>query len=456
MVISRGYNNKGHYYGSSNRGRYYNNDDSGCSKYIFGGAFIFAVFIGGAALTTSNSNYIDENHVAIFYVICISLIAAIIVIYFKHRNKIKKLLEEGDREIKKLQDKSDKEKDELKEALHGQCVYSSQLEICIKNKDLVFQSLKDSNEKGIVRIASLLSDHELVQCDISSQYLKAKIRPALVEAQRIDQLKRETKKYIEQYRIMLYKYEALLGIFPELSLYVEDFETIKELSNIEKVKDLQEDYDRVNNYLSKEEYLKLGVNERNELALSRYVNGRNKSNWQIGRDYEMYCAHVYRTHGWTADAFGIEKGLNDMGRDIIAWKDKDLHIIQCKYWASGKVIHEKHIAQLYGSVVEFAISMESYLSKREMTPTPVFITNIDLSKTAKKFATRLGVKVFKWDIGEFPRIKCNINNGGRIYHLPFDQQYDRTKIENEGELYAFTVKEATSKGFRRAFRHIQN
>jgi hypothetical protein len=32
-------------------------------------------------------------------------------------------------------------------------------------------------------------------------------------------------------------------------------------------------------------------------------------------------------------------------------------------------------------------------------------------------------------------IKCNVNQGNKIYHLPFDQQYDRIKIQGEEELY---------------------
>jgi hypothetical protein len=54
---------------------------------------------------------------------------------------------------------------------------------------------------------------------------------------------------------------------------------------------------------------------------------------------------------------------------------------------------------------------------------------------------------------EFPRIKCNINGKDKIYHLPFDQQYDRTQIKNNGEFMAWSVAEAESKGFRRAKRH---
>ena len=56
-------------------------------------------------------------------------------------------------------------------------------------------------------------------------------------------------------------------------------------------------------------------------------------------------------------------------------------------------------------------------------------------------------------LGKYPMIKCNISsNGNKIYHLPFDQQYDKTLIRNVGECYVSTVKEAEEKGFRRAFR----
>ena len=58
---------------------------------------------------------------------------------------------------------------------------------------------------------------------------------------------------------------------------------------------------------------------------------------------------------------------------------------------------------------------------------------------------------------EYPRIKCNIGhdeygNIQKIYHLPFDQQYDSTKITAKGEFFAFTVKEAEEAGFRRAHK----
>ena len=55
----------------------------------------------------------------------------------------------------------------------------------------------------------------------------------------------------------------------------------------------------------------------------------------------------------------------------------------------------------------------------------------------------------------YPCIKCNISmvDGARIYHLPFDQQYDNTRIEiKKGEMYCQAVEEAEKAGFRRAFK----
>jgi len=57
------------------------------------------------------------------------------------------------------------------------------------------------------------------------------------------------------------------------------------------------------------------------------------------------------------------------------------------------------------------------------------------------------------ELGDFPRIKCNISDAGeRIYHLPMDQQYDNVVIDKPGEFFASTVQEAVSHGFRRAYK----
>ncbi|MCL9771166.1 hypothetical protein NAT47_12155 [Flavobacterium sp. HXWNR69] len=97
----------------------------------------------------------------------------------------------------------------------------------ILEKDKLFNDLKKRDNESISKITSLYSDFLLIQFDISSHYLKTKKHPAKVEASRVNELKIESKKYLEQFRQMLYKYEMLLQLFPELSKYTDDFESIK-------------------------------------------------------------------------------------------------------------------------------------------------------------------------------------------------------------------------------------
>jgi len=86
----------------------------------------------------------------------------------------------------------------------------------------------------------------------------------------------------------------------------------------------------------------------------------------------------------------------------------------------------------------------------------IFITSTSLSDRARLFAKELKINIQEHiDLKKYPSIKCNISktNNEKIYHLPFDQQYDTTIIENErNEYYLATIKEAESLGFRRAFR----
>lgn len=247
-------------------------------------------------------------------------------------------------------------------------------------------------------------------------------------------------------------------LFPDLPEYME--EQIEE-EQVE-IKTTGSDW------LTKEEWSTLSECARNQLALDRYVISRKKTKWQIGRDFELYVGHRYRTHGWQVQQFGIERGLEDLGRDLICTKDGKTAIVQCKCWSTERIIHEKHINQLFGTAVEYAVrnkikieTARSYDLFPEMLAkaniVPVFATTTQLSDTAKAFAELLGVKVKTVEPGwetAFPRIKCNVGReGAKIYHLPFDQQYDTTIIEPErGECYALTCAEAEAKGFRRAWR----
>ena len=261
-------------------------------------------------------------------------------------------------------------------------------------------------------------------------------------------LKKEKQEEIEKLKWAEYQLAYLLEIYPTLQDVIDT--EFKELSlSYEEITN----YDPVIKYMDKEEWEKLSESERNQLALDRYIESRKKSNWQIGRDYELYCGYIYEKQGYNVDYFGSYHGLEDLGRDLIIKQGAETQIVQCKYWSQNKEIHENHIMQLYGSVIEYNI-------ENKTTATGVLITNTRLSEKAKEFAKVLGISFQeKMPMGNFPRIKCNIGIGElgektKIYHLPFDQQYDSTKIDSKEEFMAMTVAEAEAAGFRRAYKWL--
>ena len=134
-------------------------------------------------------------------------------------------------------------------------------------------------------------------------------------------------------------------------------------------------------------------------------------------------------------------------------------IIQCKYWSKNKIIHEKHIAQLFGTVTKYKID-----NPNEKNVVGLFVSHTILSDEAKIFANVLGIQIKEnVELGEFPMIKCKNdrdkewNYETKIYHLPMDQQYDNTKINpKNGDFYSFTIIEAEEKGYRRAYKWSGN
>ena len=319
-------------------------------------------------------------------------------------------------------------------------------EYCLKLNEGISNIRKDL-KKSFSHIGEFISDVKLFEYELASKYLDTKCHPAHKKAKDVRELKQKTKEYIKEYKLMRYEYDMLFSLFPELENYLEYYSAEKS----ETIEEVKENYDYVQSWISKDEYSSLDENTRNQLALDRYIESRKKSKWAIGRDYEMFIGHEYEQKGYKVTYTGITDRLEDKGRDLIAQKDNEILIIQCKNWSKYKEIHENHICQLFGTTVQYNIE-NNLLFKA----TPVFVTSATLSETALRFAEYLGVRVIQnKKLEEFPRIKCNINNKEKIYHLPFDQQYDKTIVgDQKGEFFAWTVQEAVDKGFRRAKKYF--
>ena len=195
--------------------------------------------------------------------------------------------------------------------------------------------------------------------------------------------------------------------------------------------------------------------EKFQRALDRYWQSK-KTPWQIGRDYERYIGYVHEQNGFRVEYHGIDRGYDDLGRDLICTKGNDVRIIQCKYWGAHRTLHEKHVCQIYGTAEAYRRKCDGQgdlFGEREITAW--LYVSCPPSPTAKEFAEDLGVYLkAEYPLSAYPVIKCNVSlrDGSKIYHLPFDQQYDRTLIEHENECYVQTVAEAEALGFRRAYR----
>jgi len=277
---------------------------------------------------------------------------------------------------------------------------------------------------------------------------------------------KEAERKASFYESILTYYETL---FPWLQEYRDEDDdlVIQQQAETESEQAFVDD-DESSYWVPKEEWFLLDSAARNQRALDRYIQSRNKSPHEIGRDYESFIGYGYEQQGYEVQYHGMIKGFEDLGRDLICKKGNEILIIQCKCWSRTKVIREKHINQLFGTMVEYAIKnkcvLEGHLGRlqsiEDLTKNKVkgvFATSTLLSEEANNFANLLGIQVIPGvPMAAYPRIKCNVNpsRGTKIYHLPFDQQYEKIEInKREGDFYSFTALDAEKKGFVRAKRH---
>ena len=305
---------------------------------------------------------------------------------------------------------------------------------------------------GFPWLAAAYADYIMLQDEKKADWLENKPHPATTSAEIIRGIKSEKADLVRESKQLKYVIKYYESLFPWLIEFREiDDEDIYEVVS----EDSNNDYDdAAQRWLTASEYKNLSPIEKYQIALDRYMT-RKKTKWEIGRDYERFIGYSFEQQGYKVEYRGIIDGYEDLGRDLICFNDTETLIIQCKYWSKNKIIHEKHINQLYGTSVMYGLKRYGANEYNIHQINSILITSTIVSDTAKEFARILGVKITEnAALENYPLIKCNINRQGneKIYHLPFDQQYDKTQISVLGERYAWTVEEAERLGFRRAMR----
>lgn len=316
------------------------------------------------------------------------------------------------------------------------------------------ETLANEKTEGFPWLAEAYADYLYVRDLKKVDYLAYKPHPALRAAEQVREVASQRRVAEKLYRILKYKLEYYENLFPWLLDFTGDDidDLIRQIMERKQrgKEEIYEPDDPAKKWLTQAEYSQLPTVEKYQLALDRYWQ-KKKTRWEIGRDYERYIGYLYEVKGYGVHYQGIVEGLADLGRDLICTQGDNAEIIQCKRWSKDKQIHEKHIFQLYGTAVAYRIDHP------DRRVSSCFVTTTILSDRAKQFAQELRIKTLEnYPLNEhYPCIKCNVSKRDetKIYHLPFDQQYDRTIVEEErNECYVETVKDAEELGFRRAFR----
>lgn len=318
----------------------------------------------------------------------------------------------------------------------------------IQERENGFRQITESEAQTYPWMAQQVADFWFTIDSGKAAYLRTKSHPAISAANQVSEIAKEKRTLQKQSKM----YEYQLSFLREALPWLDDYMTVdpKEAYKIAKgqIDGDEETYEKYRDWLSPEEYSKLPSAEKYQRALDRYLQ-QPKSDWEAGIMYERYVGYTYERSGYRVEYSGALRKKEDMGWDIIAIEGASAYIIQCKRYRAGKEIHENTVFQTYGTAVLYQ------LEHPEFKVRAVVVTTTKLSETARQCAEYLNVGYREdYPLRPYPLIKCNISKSGSyIYHLPFDQQYDKVRIiPGSGECYVSTIAEAEAKGFRRAFR----
>lgn len=182
---------------------------------------------------------------------------------------------------------------------------------------------------------------------------------------------------------------------------------------------------------------------------------RDYTDAELGLEFEEYTGWWYGySKGCDVDFRGKRLGLADGGIDIVATRSidgtKEISLIQCKRRGKNRPIRENVIHQLYGSAEYYKFT--DFNRHRERTPIyhTVLAYTGPISDEARDAARQLDIELLSPKISPDHKIKGNINDGRRIYHLPSCPHYRHTKIDYRlNECYFNSEAEALNNGFRR-------
>ena len=136
---------------------------------------------------------------------------------------------------------------------------------------------------------------------------------------------------------------------------------------------------------------------RRERSKLRNYMSNTYRNKQKGDEYELQIGRLYQQQGYKVYFKGINEGKRDNGVDLIAYKDNEVALIQCKNWENTQVKQE-HLRIFLGDCTAYLEKNRKIFAKKNVSR--VFVTsckNIDYG--VKKFLEEnsVGYRVIPYD-----------------------------------------------------------
>lgn len=106
-------------------------------------------------------------------------------------------------------------------------------------------------------------------------------------------------------------------------------------------------------------------------------------NKQKGDKYELQIGKYYQSQGYKVYFKGINEGRKDEGIDLIAYKDKEAILIQCKNWENSQ-IKQEHLRIFLGDCAAYIEQNPKIFTRKNVRRT--FVTSCkNMDYGVKKF-----------------------------------------------------------------------
>ena len=167
----------------------------------------------------------------------------------------------------------------------------------------------------------------------------------------------------------------------------------------------------------------------------RYATASDYRNKIIGDHYERFVGWVFYRMGFSVYFNGLIKGMDDEGIDLIAERNNEVLIIQCKCWKRGSVYPMNILTQLDGSASLYKIESRKNIHIRKILVT----VNRSYTDRFKQVAHSLNIELFPLPLIEFPLVRFNKSYFGieRSILIPSDSKYDAFTLKDTN-VYCFS------------------